>query len=56
MHCLLEALHKILLPPKASQSCLLLAGESFVNNLFGGRLRSQECDFNFIFPLRSKER
>lgn len=41
MHCLLEALHKSLLPPKASQSCLLLEGESFVKNLFGGRLRSQ---------------
>lgn len=41
MHCLLEALHKSLLPPKASQSCMLLEGESFVKNLFGGRLRSQ---------------
>lgn len=41
MHCMLEALHKSLLPPKASQSCLLLEGESFVKNLFGGRLRSQ---------------
>ena len=41
MHFLLEALHKSLLPPKASQSCLLLEEESFVKNLFGGRLRSQ---------------
>ncbi|XP_057816121.2 ubiquitin carboxyl-terminal hydrolase 20 isoform X2 [Cryptomeria japonica] len=41
MHCLLEALHKSTLSPKAAQACLLLQGDSFVKELFGGRLRSQ---------------
>ncbi|KAH9314652.1 hypothetical protein KI387_023279 [Taxus chinensis] len=41
MHCLLEALHKSTLSPKAAKACLLLQGDSFVKELFGGRLRSQ---------------
>jgi hypothetical protein len=46
MHCLLEALHKSTLSPNAAQACLLLQGDSFVKELFGGQLRSQVCTIN----------